>query len=1387
MDKDDPVDTIDNNNAYALPSAGRSDRWQPLRSGMLNLYRYTRQEFWYEHGHLLLRGNNGTGKSRVLALQLPFLLDGEIASRRVEPDADPAKRMEWNVLMDVHDNRTGYTWIEFGQQTDEGERFVTLGCGLHATKGGNLKRWFFVTSQRVGQDLFLETAAGTPLTREACRDALGDAGMLYTKVGEYRRAVDDQLFHLGEERYGALIDLLIQLRQPQLSRQLDERRLSDALSNSLPPLQPSVLHDVANSFRALEEDRQSLDNYKAAVDAVSSFRKTYRRYARSVAGKRSEALRSTHSHYEQTQRNLRETEQSRLESEQSYEAAKTRTRTRGLSLEAHRAESDALRTSPAMKQAEQLDRLGRDRHDAEQRLERATRDLNQQVDERDARRGQHDETQQHADKESHNTEAALSDVRDAAEVIGIADRVLRIVVEDQKQQKIQGPLKALADHIDQSLRHLRGMQQKITEAKADERRAADLEQQQHARFDRVQDEAETCRSQRQAAVDAYLEASANWSAALTLLTIPELNSVLEQTAIWTESLTPPQPLDAAAQKAYNTGSNELVRRRLLLEEERNSIRELDTELSAEAQRLEAGDDRIPAAPHTRDGACREGRPGAPLWQLCDFRDSVPTAQRGPLEAALEASGLLDAWVMPEGTLLGKNALAPDGDALLTPDAPACEEATSLLQLLKADMPPQPDAADALNVDIVENLLSRIAITPGDHHTIVTTDGYWKQGLRHGRWQKETPEYVGASAREQARQRRLEEIKSERDFLRNEDSRCTQGLQALTEEESVRQAEYDALPSAQPILTGDQNSRRADACVADEREELLLLTERRQESRQIFDNAQSTYHQAAADLKLEAWTSNLDGLADASRALSTTLSTLSLAMERQQAARRQAASAAEELSRAEARLVECQTLQHEAEVESTRRNREFETLSQTAGQAARDIKERLDAVTERIAEATQALETAREDEATARDALVRCREREDNARERLREADETRTLEHQSFCEFVATSIIQEADLALPEPPNPAKAFDLAVSPAVELARELDRQLPETVSWSEDTRDRIQNELQQRFQDLQTTLTAHHYSPVSESHHDITIVTCPYQGQRRSMHELGRCLEDEVNQRRQLLAANEREFIENYLIGEIAHHLHHQIHSADTFVADMNAELDKHPMSTGMRLRFVWAPRSDGPPGLPEARRLLAQSQEILSPDDRNMLAGFLQARIREVDEEGEAMGWGERLERAVDYRRWHSFGVERHQAGRWQRLTKRTHGTGSGGEKAIALTIPQFAAAAAHYHNIPHAPRLIMLDEAFVGIDSDMRAKCMDLLHQFDLDLVMTSEREWGCYPSVRGMAIYQLATRPGIDAIAVTRWVWNGKHKLQRNTPPPAKPREPAPETAADQTDLFN
>lgn len=98
------------------------------------------------------------------------------------------------------------------------------------------------------------------------------------------------------------------------------------------------------------------------------------------------------------------------------------------------------------------------------------------------------------------------------------------------------------------------------------------------------------------------------------------------------------------------------------------------------------------------------------------------------------------------------------------------------------------------------------------------------------------------------------------------------------------------------------------------------------------------------------------------------------------------------------------------------------------------------------------------------------------------------------------------------------------------------------------------------------------------------------------------------------------------------------------------------------------------------------------------------------------------------------------------------------------MTSTWSAAAAAHYHAAPTAPRLILLDEAFVGIDNDMRRHCLGLLSAFDLDVVMTSEREWGCYDTVPALAIYQLASANSGDCIATTRYIWNGRQRIRED-----------------------
>lgn len=80
------------------------------------------------------------------------------------------------------------------------------------------------------------------------------------------------------------------------------------------------------------------------------------------------------------------------------------------------------------------------------------------------------------------------------------------------------------------------------------------------------------------------------------------------------------------------------------------------------------------------------------------------------------------------------------------------------------------------------------------------------------------------------------------------------------------------------------------------------------------------------------------------------------------------------------------------------------------------------------------------------------------------------------------------------------------------------------------------------------------------------------------------------------------------------------------------------------------------------------------------------------------------------------------------------------------------------YHAVPTAPRIILLDEVFVGVDTNNRGQVFALLSALDLDLLLTSDHEWCTYPELNGVAIHQLITGgDGDDAVTTARFVWDG------------------------------
>ena len=1333
--------------------APSSERWKPLRAGLVDLFYYDAEEFWFHDGRLLLRGNNGTGKSKVLALTLPFLLDGELAPHRVEPDGDRQKKMEWNLLLGgkhPHSERLGYTWLEFGRRTaDGGAEFRTVGCGLKAVAGRGIARhWFFVTSQRVGAGLQLLPASRVPLTREKLREEIADQGMVYDRATDYRRAVDEALFGLGEHRYEALINLLIQLRQPQLSKKPDEKLLSRALTEALPPLSPGLVTTVAEAFRGLDEERDALRALDEARAAADEFLRHYTRYAMIAAKRKAAGPRQAHSRYEQLGRDLSIAEEDYAAAQRDLDAAQQELaglEQQRIQLEARR---DALRQSPEMRDAERLEHL---REEVQRQAETARlreQDRDRLGGEARKRAAKAAETTQQSAAARDSAHAAHRQAEDSASAaLCLAGHRQATELWPQDLPRAQRAAQAVADRQASAVARL----SELLAAAEDRQRARQAARTEEERLTaEAQAAAERLAAAEQEATGQARElarAYQSYLGALTELTVADPGELVEMVAAWAVNGDGENPARRVLDDAARAAAGAFAGHETELAGRRDSLAASGAELTAEIERLQAGGHDVPPVPHTRASGIRAGRPGAPLWKVTDFAPDLAISARAGLEAALEAAGILDAWLTPEGDLV-------DGDVVLVSarnpvGGPSCSSV--LVPAVDRDDP----QSTALPDGAVRAALSAIGLGAESGSTWVTAGGQWANGVLAGSWHKDAAAFIGEGARESARRVRIARLADELAGIQAMIAELDTDLSALAGRKQRLAAEHDAVPPDNAVRdahTVASEQRRRHQELRGQHDAAVKVCERRQ---QELDAARSRAAEFGHDVGLPADPVDLAQVETGVRDYRLALAGLWPAIALLQSAERAVRDAEEDLTETTGQLAEAEERAIAARESVTSAAAMYEALRDTAGAAVDELYRQLAGVRDELERRSDRERSARGREQQA----LGGRGKAEGTRERLRaeieEATAARDTAVAEFQSFAATGLLR---VALPSLDVPDITQPWAATPAVLLARAVNAGL-EPVDDADGPWDRIQKRVTEEHKLLADAMARHGHSAGLTLHDGIIVVDVVFQGHSHDIPGLAEALREEAEQRARLLSAREREILENHLLNEVAGTLHELISAAEAEVRAMNEELESRPTSTGMKLRLIWQQARDAPDGLDQVRHRFRQTIDAWSADDRAAIGSFLQQRIATEHSGNPAAGWAEALSAALDYRRWHEFGIQRYQDGQWRPAT----GPASGGERALVASVPLFAAASAHYKSAgnPNAPRLIALDEAFAGVDDDSRAKCLGLLATFDMDVAMTSEREWGCYPQVPGLGICQLARQDGVDAVLVTPWRWDGRERV--------------------------
>ncbi|XVQ07146.1 TIGR02680 family protein [Spirillospora sp. CA-255316] len=1380
-------------------------RWQPTRAGILNVWRYYDEVFEFHRGRLLLRGPNGSGKSKVLELLLPYLLDASLKPNRLSTFGGSERTMHWNLMGDGHagSTRVGYVWLEFAHpggahrggahlagshlagaqpggtnpgdahlgDEEEEPRWFTCGARLQATVNSkNVTVAYFTCAQRIGGPggLSLTGEGGQPLTRAALVEVLGTAGKVHESADAYRTAVRRTLYRgLTEQRYDSLLTALRQLRTPKLSERLDPGLLSQLLSSALPPLGEGEIHEIAEGFERLDRQREELRRLDGHVAEAERLAARQRSYAQRVLRAAAAALISATTTMDRLTGTARADKEEQARALTDHETLSERLASaeqRELTLGAR---IEGFHASPAYQAGHQLDDLRENTRTAKRAAGEARGIAERHA--ADARRRRDEAVQAESDAADRRslTERAREEAARAADRAGFAASFheaaacLDPLVQVSRSEE--------PDDAPGATRRARDLLRAATTSRekqiAEVRNAIGVHEQARERRTEAENDRDRSRALLEASVEARDTARDDHAAIR--------NTLATELAQWARRCWHLAPLDpdalaSAVEDEHDCDEIIFAARAETIErfaKEENTLQTRREESVAELEsRSERRADLVkqgavePEARHTH-AAVRTERPGGPLWRLVAFADGIAPPVQAGIEAAIEASGLLDAWVMPDGAILHD-----DLDTFLSGRAAVPAPGTSLADILV----PEPDTAVA--PEVLRTVLSAIACENvaqnTDHPAAVGTDGSWRLGPAMGRWSKPEPAFIGATARERARRRRIEELDAEIGELNAHISDADEHLGRLQAARSALSAELDERPPHRPLNKAAQALAEAELKVAEHGDRLKQNEKRLSDREKQQKSALNALTVLAAEHGLPVQAAALDGLADVVRN-------------------------ADESGRVW--VDHCASLLN-ADAKARETSRTLDDYARTAAESARtaaEAAERAATLAERLAtidatigvehrQVLQQLTVAKREQEKCRDTCQSIRKDLSDLRERIgelkksvaaaeRERDDAVAVRDRAAARFrhLATGHLA-ADAGLQARTTPDDGVKATLENARAVASTFERTPHEPRHVSE-AGSRLA-EAMHKARDVLSDQADLELVPDE----DVQILTATMNGIRVGAAELSTALAEERDRRRDDITDKERDLFDRTLAGDTRRHLADRIRQAGDLVDGMNRRLERVRTASQVAVRLVWEVDPQQTVGIRTARQLLLRDPAGLGDDDREALYRFFRERVEEARAANTAASWEEQLMEVLDYTAWHRFTVrlERADGKGWQDLTRKLHGALSGGEKAIALHLPLFAAVAAHYQTDQRCPRFILLDEVFVGVDTANRGQVFELLVNLGLDLVLTSDHEWCDYRELDGIAIHQLITGAdgdGDNAVTTARFVWDGHRTLPADDVPPA------------------
>ena len=1355
-----------------------NSKWQLSRVGLINFWYYDEEEFSFQDGRMLFRGANGSGKSVTMQSFIPLLLDGNMRPERLDPFGSKARKME-NYLLeegDEREERTGYLYMELKRQ--ESDEYMTLGIGLRARKNKKLDSWYFgiTDGRRIGVDIDLYKGQQGKIvyTKRELINRIGDGGWVIESQREYADQVNRLLFGFEtREEYKELLNLLIQLRTPKLSKDFRPTVINEILSGSLQTLSEDDLRPMSEAIENMDNIKTNLDVLQRGIEAAEQIKKVYDQYNEIVLCDKALWYQNSCTEHRNLKRQADDLQQD-IESHRN-KVKQEELHFNDLKREAAvlQEERSSLAESDAAKLKEKEEKLKLQKEEIVENARQKTKQGDEKKDKLREIEISLRESEVRCDGYWREIEKLLVVMEEEMQEIPYDD------VEFLKKELIasKGTPYQFSHHVriwKEYCRIVDEGKEKLKEERDCRKRYSkaveDLDQ-----YRRDTDQEERILRQHENLLyetkQVLIEKIHSWSKVNKELqptddaVLQDMNRMINGYGTGTDYWE----VRNLWKPAYSEKQSEISK---LTADQDWKIKAAEKSLQAKEAELQSWRDQSDPAPECDEATAanrraleEKGIPYLPFYKIVDFDNSLSEEVKGLLEEALLRMGVLDALIVSaeyrEQVLQLGEGLC---DKYLFTDVTAVQE--NLLKALDVD-----EEKNSILVNRkVMDVLSAIGWNGDEAETWIDAQGNYKLGVIEGTITKQyEPKYIGTFARKRHQQTMirelekvceeqriaLESLRENRKLLQDRSDRLEQEWLAFPKEDNLKLAAGKYERQEEKLKFSQDIVQKQRAAVEKEKRQLDAVSKQVQEICRKCD----------LNASLPVFEDALERLSSYGEMLTE----LQLYHTKYVSEWEQINSQKNHLDDLEQDLDD---IRYELGQIEQRRRKIEESLASVSDQLKLtdydSIKERLDHCILRLQQIPEEQNASAANQSRLQTELEQM---EKNLLQTEQKKDDVRIRKDWLKLAFEEEYQLGYVKFELLETKDTNDLEKIANKICGMLSGKFGSQK------QSDFLGRLQ-EVYHRYRsallEYQITLKTLFDSRDEESGFQIMSmkridIAGKYRGATVTFVQLIQQMKEDAEVQKKLLSEKDRELFEDILSNTISKKIRTKILDSKRWVEKMNGLMESMQTSSGLTLSLRWKNKRAEKEDQLDTKalvELLQKDADIMRPEESAQLSKHFRSKIEEarrVAEEGSNIQSFHAVMREIlDYRQWFEFQLECQKTGEKKKeLTDRVFFTFSGGEKAMAMYVPLFSAVVAKYAGARQdAPRLISLDEAFAGVDETNIRDMFRLMVEFDFNFMINSQILWGDYDTVPGLAIYQLIRPENVKYVTVIRYSWNGEVK---------------------------